>query len=272
MLEVQKLVPLTSFKARKNSTSKHPDIVETFVIISNLFHELYVTIFTEPAAILPRSAVGLREREREREWGFRSARPTARPKILPPPCFASRIYANLEIFSRQARRSDLPQRRYVTCFETRARSTRVKRRRNEPRRKCPGIKSPLIPTKTITLLLRGHLPRLGHFVVQVVGSYLIFIATILRAPQGRRARNERALVFIRGFRGEENYLLKAQREHFHFPNGDSTARRFPLPETATINARAHFDIKLHRYRIRRKSLAESMFRRRDGKATSPSQK
>lgn len=80
--------------------------------------------------------------------------------------------------------SDLPRRCYVTCLEKRERSTRTRVKQVGRGVKIPGIKSPLIPTKTITLLLLGRHPKLwpSHFAVQAVGSYLIFIAVIAWVP------------------------------------------------------------------------------------------
>lgn len=73
--------------------------------------------------------------------------------------------------------------------------------------KIPGIKSPLIPTKTITLLLLGRHPKLwpSHFAVQTVGSYLIFIAAIARKLEGTKgSRATRAFVRPPEFWGKEN--------------------------------------------------------------------
>jgi len=107
-------------------------------------------------------------------------------------------------------RSDLPRCCYVTCLgNTRDRLAR-RCSKSDAGAKIPGIKSPLIPTKTITLLLRGRRPKpwLSHFAVQVVGSYLIFIAVArVDAAKGtRRARTMHSL----GFWGKGNYLFKKQ--------------------------------------------------------------
>lgn len=104
------------------------------------------TIFMKPSAILSRRGVfSFRESLHDK-----SSRSSLSGVICIKNLCESR---NFLVNNGDASVSDLPRCCYVTCLEKRERSIRTRVEQVGRGAKIPGIKSPLIPTKTITLLL-----------------------------------------------------------------------------------------------------------------------